>query len=627
MPDPTQALDQLLHDHLRAFLPGADDAMLTQLRQQMVWHPVAAGQVLMQQGEPGDAMYVLVSGRLRVLIDDHDSGGGPPRVVREMTRGQVVGEMSLYTDAPRSATVLAVRDSLLARLGKAEFDRLVQAHSAVSMALTRQVIRLLQSEGRGARPDRPVVIGLLAISEGLDGAPLAEMAERLAAELRPLGSVAVVDAAGLEARLGAPGLTSRPADDAEALGRIAVELDRLEAAHDFVLLQADGRHRPWARCCARHCDELLLLADADASPAPGAVERDCLAPASGPLAAPAAPATPATVLLLLHPATRALPSGTAAWLAPRRLAAHVHLRRGHEGDVARLGRLVSRTGVGLVLSGGGARGAAHAGVYRALQERGVPVDAVGGTSMGAVLGALMAFDSRAADVIDTFAGHFAANPTGDLNPLPLLSLIKGRRLRRMMEHTEQRFGGRPGVAIEDLWKHYFCVATNYSQASELQLEQGPLVDSVMASCAIPGALPPVLRDGDLLCDGGAFNNFPVDVMRGHWGIARVIGVDLDFDRPRRIELDTLPGGWALLRDRLRPPRQRRYRLPSLTNYLMNISSLVGTARQRAARELTDLYIRPTLPKVGMLQWNRYVATVKAGYDEAMAVLDDDARKG
>ena len=68
--------------------------------------------------------------------------------------------------------------------------------------------------------------------------------------------------------------------------------------------------------------------------------------------------------------------------------------------------------------------------------------------------------------------------------------------------------------IEDLWKNYYFIATNYSQACEQLLRSGNLLRSLLASIAIPGALPPVVRGGDLLCDGGTFNNFPVDVMRG-----------------------------------------------------------------------------------------------------------------
>ena len=605
-------LDDLLDAHLREFLGAdVDSAALALLKRELVWMHLPGGQPLMTQGEPGDAMYVLVSGRLRVSITNE---AGQERTVRECTRGQVVGEMSLFTNDPRSATVVAVRDSVLVRLGKPEFNHLLATSAAMSIALTRQIIRRLQTEGQRTRLDRPVAIGLLPVSGGISAAELADFAERLAAELQRVGPVAVLDAARLEARIGVPGITARPAGDAAATHRIAVALDEVEAAHAFVLLLADTSPTPWTQCCSRHCDELLLFAQADAPPQLHATEAQCLVQRP-------ARTDAAEILVLLHPPQRRTPLDTRAWLRRRPLTAHVHLRTGHAPDTARLARLVSRTATGLVLAGGGARGAAHAGVYRALSERGVPVDAIGGTSMGAVFGAVMAMDATPAQLTDTFARHFAANPTGDFTLMPLLSLIKGGRLRAMMQRTEQAIGGGAGMGIEDLWKTYYCVATNYSQAREQVLRGGPLIDAVMASCAIPGALPPVLVDGDLLCDGGTFNNFPVDAMRGQWGVGRVIGVDLSFDKPPRIELDTLPGPWTLLRDRLRARRHRRYRLPNLTNYLMNVTSLYSTSRQRESKQLTDVYIKPPLPKVGMLQWDSFALTVKLGYDHALQVLD------
>jgi NTE family protein len=240
--------------------------------------------------------------------------------------------------------------------------------------------------------------------------------------------------------------------------------------------------------------------------------------------------------------------------------------------------------------------------------------------MGAVFGALMGFDTTGDEVVNTFARHFADNPTGDVNLLPLLSLVNGGRLRSMMERTELHFGGAPGLAIEDLWKPYFCIAANVTRAAEQVLDAGPLIPAVMASCAVPGAMPPVLRDGELLCDGGVFNNLPTDVMRSRWGIGHVIAVDLDPDRPQRLALTVLPTPVQLLLDRLRPRRRRRYRLPSLPSYLMNVTALQGTARQRAAAALADLVVRPELPRIGMLQWSRYATAVQGGYDAACQAL-------
>jgi len=600
-------LDELLHAHLEAFLDSADDGAVRTLQESLEWLELPAGGVLMRQGEPGDAMYVVASGRLRVSITGAD---GQSRAVREITRGQVVGEMSLITDAPRSATLVAVRDSVLARLARPAFDTLLRQHPAVSMVLTRQIVTRLQTQGHGLRPDRPVVIALVPLGARVDTTTARRLADGVAAELGRHGRVAQVDAAAITARMG-----QAPGDDAESARRMAVALDSIEAEHDVVLLLADAAPTAWTRCCARQGDEVLLLAHADDDPTPGPTEQACR------LADGDARPTPSTVLVLLQPAGRVGPTGTARWRAPRRLRAHVHLREGDAAAVARLGRLLGRRGVGLVLSGGGARGAAHVGVYRALLERGVPVDAVAGTSMGAVIGAMMAFDPTSDELRDTFAAHFAANPTGDWTLLPLLSLVKGQRLRRMMAWTEQRFGGATGLDIADLWRPYTCIATNVSRASEVVLDAGPLVPAVMASCAIPGALPPVLVDGELLCDGGVLNNFPVDVMRGTWGIGRVIGVDLGMGTPRRLPFDTMPTPWQLLRDRLRPKGQRRYRLPSLPNYLMNVTALHGTARQRAAVQEADLVVRPAMPRIGMLQWSRYAEAVQQGYVDACRVLD------
>jgi NTE family protein len=454
------------------------------------------------------------------------------------------------------------------------------------------------------------------VSAGID---LAGFAERLAAPLRGLGRVAVVDAARLDAELGLPGITQRPQSDTDANRRIAVQLDEIEAAHDFMLLLSDDSATPWTQRCSRHCDELLLLADADAPPVLHAIERDCL------LRRP--PRTDAAeVLVLLHPAERRAPQGTAAWLARRPLSDHVHIRPALDRDMARLARLQSRTAVGLVLAGGGARGLAHLGVYQALLERHVDIDVVGGTSIGSVMAALVASDQPIDSVLQQARKAFATNPTGDFNLIPLLSLIKGQRLRRVIRQALHEVVGHD-ADVEDLWKGYYCVATNYSKACEQVVRSGPLARAMLASIAIPGALPPVIHDGDLLCDGGTFNNFPVDVMRGMRGVGRVMGVDLSANKVRRIEHDEMPGTWALLRDRLRPRAQRRYRLPGLAAYLINVTVLYSVSRQRQARKLTDLYFNPPLHRVGMLEWARFDSIVRQGHAHACQVLDATATPG
>lgn len=580
-----QHLDALLRHQLHELLGEIAPPATELLLQQLEWQELAAGQVLMTQGEPGDAMYLLLSGRLRTYITNEF---GETRAIREIARGQIVGEISLFTDEPRSATLVAIRDSVLVRLGKDSFKQLLALSAQAGVALTRQIISRLKTEGARALPDKPVTIALLPISVGVD---TAGFAAELARHLIGWGRVAVL----------------------ASNNGLAADLDQIEAEHDFVLLVADEHPSAWTERCCSHCDELLLLADADQPVQLHPSETQLL------LARPVR--TGATeILLLLHPNERQAPKNTQAWLARRPLHEHLHIRPQLARDMARLARLVSRNGIGLVLAGGGARGLAHIGIYRALQERGIEIDLVGGTSIGAVMAALVGTDRPLAQITAAAQKAFAANPTGDYNWLPMISLIRGRRLRRLVENAIAELTGH-AAQIEDLWKNFFCIATNYSQAREQRLTHGSLLKSLLASVAIPGALPPVILDGDLLCDGGSFNNLPVDVMRARWGIGRVIAVDLGASQARRYDFDEVPGSLALLRDRLRPRAQRRYRLPALSALLMNVTVLYSNSRQRELCKLIDLLFKPPLQRIGMLQWSRFDELVQLGYRHACEVLD------
>ena len=531
--------DALLAQQLQALLGDAAPAALAFLQQHLQWVELAGGEVLMEQGESSDSGYLCISGRLRAYVRGED---GVQRMVREMARGEVIGEMSLYTGDPRSATVVALRNSVLVKLDKRHFDELLAISPQVSITFTRQIIRRLQTEHQQHPVSAPVTVGMLPITDGI---ALEGFARRLAQQLQRFGRVCVIDAAEIDRALGEPGIALR--NDTEADQSIALALDAIEAEHDFVLLLAQATPGPWTRRCISHSDELLLLADAAQPPAVHAIEQACLTDRP-------ARSEAAEILLLLHPADLTTPRSTREWLARRPVTGHVHVRPDLERDMARLARLLARKAIGLVFAGGGARGFAHLGIWRALQQHGIEIDCVGGTSIGAVLASLVAADPPVEKAIGIARKAFSTNPTGDFNWLPLISLIKGRRVRAAIERSIGELVGAQ-IAIEDLWKTYFCVATNYSQAREQAVRSGDLARALLASIAIPGALPPVVHDGDLLCDGGTFNNFPVDLMRDMRGVGTVIGVDLGARNPRRLDFDEVPGTWALLRDRLRHAQQ------------------------------------------------------------------------
>lgn len=603
---PRQYQDDLLTSMLQTFLGGAvAPATVAFLREHLQWVEVAGGETLVTQGEAADFLYFSISGRLRAYVRNEDGSQG---ILRDMARGQVIGEISMYTDEPRTATVIAIRDSVLVRLGRLEFHRLLALDPQISLALTRQVINRLRTEEMRNVSGVPVAIGVVPITDGID---LADFALRLAQQLAKAGRACVIDSAAMNRKLQEAGIAEGQRSSRKANRRIAMLLDEIESAHDFVLLVADDEITEWTLRCIRHCDELLLVANADRPPVLHPIERECLVQGRPHLAT--------EVLILLHASDVRSPRNTARWLARRPVDDHVHVRPMLERDMARLGRIQSRTAVGLVLAGGGARGFAHLGVYRALQEHGVEVDCVCGTSIGSVMGTLVACDRPLGAIMAVAKKAFGVNPTGDFNAIPMLSLIKGHRLRATIARAMDELIG-VDADLEDLWKNTCFVATNYSKAAEHVARHGSLAEAMLASIAIPGALPPVIHDGDLLCDGGTFNNFPVDVVRRMRGVRRVVGVDLNCEKLIRIDLDAVPGSWALLLDRLRPQRKRRYALPSLAAYLMNVTVLYSMSRQRRAYKDIDLYFRPPLERVGMLEWKKFDQTVQQGYEHACEVL-------
>ena len=330
-----------------------DDATRQDIGSAAEWVSLPQGGVLFEQGDPGEAAYILVNGRLQVIVR---SAAGAARVVGEVRPGETVGEMAMFTGEPRSARVVALRDSDLAMFERRAFDRLMAKYPQALMALTKLVIKRLRQTQSDNPPDEGVrIIGLLPAGPDV---PLDEFAQQLTAALAPYGTSQclvrktwTICSAGRESPGRRRTIPGRP--------RIAGLIDAAEARSRFVVLVADADGLPWSRRCVRHADRILLVARAGDDPAPRTVERELLASAGTRAVLP-------TSLVLLHPPATELPAGTRDWLEPRQLARHHHVRAGVAADIERVARFISGRAFGVALSGGGARGFAHIGFLQAL---------------------------------------------------------------------------------------------------------------------------------------------------------------------------------------------------------------------------------------------------------------------
>lgn len=591
-----------LRSAFREFFKTPDDQLFEEVRDDLTVLTLRAGDVLVREDERSEELFFVVSGRLRA-VRRH---GQMKQVLGEVVRGETVGELGLITGEPRSATVLAVRDSLVARMNRPTFERILAGGPKFSIAVMRSIIDRFR-RGDGTRRAGRVTLCLAPITPGLD---LASFAQRLSDRIAGFGgSVRLLthkdfDILSDEDR----------ANASDPHGGVARWLDLTEVASSALIMLADPEPSDWTRMCLRRADEILLVADADSEAIVCETESRLLDEES-------VAVRPMQTLVLLHPADKRSPTGTAAWLNRRSVARHLHIRPTLERDISRLARLVTGRGIGIVLSGGGARGFAHVGAINALDEAGFCIDVVGGTSIGSAIGALRAMELRGEALVSAVRRLFVerGSPTSDYNLFPLVSLMKGTRTRRITEEAVRDAAGQD-IGIEDTWITCFSVAGNYSTSTEAILTRGSLAKALLASSAIPGAMPPIIIDGYLYVDGGTVNNLPVDVVQ-RYGVGRTVAVDLVSENVRKVDVDAVPGPFALLLDRLFHSRGKRvYNLPSLPEMLLNASALQSTVRQREMGLRADLRIQPRLKKVRLLDWHRFDEIVKAGFDSAVEDL-------
>jgi predicted acylesterase/phospholipase RssA len=272
--------------------------------------------------------------------------------------------------------------------------------------------------------------------------------------------------------------------------------------------------------------------------------------------------------------------------------------------------------VTLVLGGGGARGFAHLGVFRALTELGVPIDRVGGASIGSTMALPIALGFDPDGALKLVREGFAS--VLDYT-LPLASLLAGRRITRAIErHTA-------GLGIEDFWLPYFCVSTNLTTAKTQVHRRGDVVRAVRASVSIPGVLPPVPFGDDLLVDGGVLDNLPIDVARDVDPHGTIVAIDVSPPRGPAAKRDygTAVSGWRLVRDRLLPGR-RAAPVPGIGVTILQSQVVAASrARQRMLDQgLADFYLNIHVKGVGMLAFDKVDRAARVGYEESLAPLGD-----
>jgi CRP-like cAMP-binding protein/predicted acylesterase/phospholipase RssA len=612
---------RLYMDQLVKVLPTVfgelDKGTLQDINSRMTWKHLKRGHILCYQGEETDSFYILISGRMQVLIKEPK---GNVKIVGEVAPGTTVGEMGVLTGDRRSATVIATRDSELARFSKQDFDDLTEQYPRLLRHMTHILVRRLQQANLRVTPTR--LSSNMLIAPAATGAPLDDFTQRLRKETegevgasKETETCLLLSSEEVDRRMGIPGVSQCREGQPNDL-RLRAWLSEQERMHRVILLQPDAEVTEWTSRCIRNADEVMYVAHANSAPETGAVAHEVQQQEM------AHQASRRKALVLLHEAGVSRPSGTAAWLEefglinptglPQAPGRHFHVRRNHDGDHERLGRFVTRREVGLVLSGGGARGFAHVGCIRAMREQGIPIDMIAGVSMGSLVSAAYAFDPDKFDQTIERVKSQLPGVLSDVTP-PMVSIARGNRF-------DQRLQGWFGdLKIEDLWMPYFCVTSNLTKAEIVAHDSGPLWWAVRASGTLPGISSPVVYNGDLLFDGCLLDNLPMDVMRARMYESRVVAVDVIPPHDLKVDVKNSvqsPSGWSLLWNKLNP-FAKKIDLPNIFCIIQRAGELGSVyGRQRLIDAgYADLYMRPPVDNIHMAAFAEVDRSAQIGYEE------------
>uniref|UniRef100_A0A665UTA0 lysophospholipase n=1 Tax=Echeneis naucrates TaxID=173247 RepID=A0A665UTA0_ECHNA len=611
------------------------------------WMAVEAGRAVYRQGDKSDSTFIVLSGRLRSVIAKDD---GKKELAGEYGRGDLIGVVEAVTHMNRATTVHAVRDSELAKLPEGALNSIKRRYPQVVTRLIHllgQKILGNMQQMNGPLAARSLAlttptskwdagnpasnlstVAILPVSEEV---PLTSFTLELQHALSGIGPTQLLTSDIIKQRLGSAAL------DSVHEYRLSSWLGQQEDIHRIVLYQSDSGLTPWTQRCIRQADCIIIVGLGEQEPTVGELER--MLEGSSVRAQ--------KQLVLLHREDGPPPKGTAEWLnmrswisrhhhlsCPRRVFSRRSLPKLRElyqrvfekspdrhSDFSRLARILTGNSIALVLGGGGARGCSQVGILRALKEAGIPIDLVGGTSIGSFMGALYA-EEKSYSRSRVRAREWAMDMTSYFKKIldltyPVTSMFSGASFNSSVSSVFK------DKQIEDLWLPYFNITTDITASSMRVHTDGSLWRYVRASMSLSGYLPPLCdpKDGHLLMDGGYINNLPADVARS-MGAKVVIAIDVGSRDERNLTNygDSL-NGWWLLWKRFNPLAER----VKVLNMAEIQTRLAYVCCVRQLEEVKDSeyceYIRPPIDHYGTLEFGKFDEIAEVGYHHGKTLFD------
>lgn len=555
--------EEALKNYIEQFLTKYFGNGILDYYTQLEYINLAKDEILFYQGDPPTDMYILVSGKLQALL------GKDLTEVGIINIGECVGETGLIMNNSRSTTVRACRDSLLIKITEAQFRDLYQKNPDLILNLSKTIIERLniKNSGNPSHKDFCKVVSLV----GLIPAVATLVMDHI--QLYWNGFTNVISFEALP-------------DTRDNLIEMSLKLYEAEQNHDLILL-ISGENERWNEWIMNNSDEIYFIGKEDSLDS--LLRLNKLTHQSK------------KMILIYDPGE--VPTHVSDWL-PYFKASEIFKCKSYDTQhLERIARIVADKAICLTLGGGGALGFAHIGAMKALEEHGIPVDIIGGTSIGSMIGAMIALDHDVDEISRKARLDISEkNPLDDYT-LPLIALLKGKRMQKTVDKYFS-------FKTENTWKNFLCIATNITHNRQEVIETGNLNQAIASSISIPGILPPVPVDNSFLVDGGVLNNLPVDEVRKAYK-GYYITIDLNSENINEIELNYAISNKQVIKNIFNiDPKY----IPTIMNVIMKCVSLSSVTKIAEMSNLSDLYINPKI-NYSFLNWKEMDGIAKCGYDE------------
>jgi predicted acylesterase/phospholipase RssA/CRP-like cAMP-binding protein len=588
-----------------------DRSTLTKLVSSMKLIFLEGGEILINEGECENSLFIVYHGRLRVyktvfpLESDQESEIISKKyheeMICEIAQGELVGEVSFLINSSRTRTVRAIRDSILLKLDQNYINQQDIQHINVLLSMSLSSLRRLVKTNKSTENKLNISNIAIAPAGNSNHIPFVEPFVKALNKIKP---TILVNRSYCLKHFGEDIMDSRIDDQYHT--KLTTWLKSLEQQYSYVVYEADHQMTPWTNRCMREADKVLFIAQSNIDPTLNAIEHSVFNEKINCL--------PITDLVIIHPEDTASIVNTQKWLNDRLVHLHHHIKLNIPGHFSKLCRYIAERSFCLILNGGGARAWSHLGVLKAIEELHIPIDFIGGTSQGALIGGMYAQSGLA--VTNELCEKFGVQSNNDYT-FPLLSILKGKKVTHIFKQCFNE------THIEDLWTSFFCVSTDLSQDKLYIHNRDLLWKAIRASTSLPGIYPPfVSKEGNILVDGAVMNNMPVDIMRKQVGGCKILTVSCNFNQGkqnRKSPMGPWVSGWHFLKELILSGKNIK-NFQTICTILNTSLKLASTEHQQSMERAADYLLKVDTSRFDFLDFRSIHKIREIGYVTAMEQL-------